>query len=301
MSNGTIPEDGLHLVSVRWGDKLLAWAKAALTPARYDAAATGLEKAGHRALIVAAAAGLLFAIIGSIKSNTLSDLLTGIGWVVLIIVAQYVAGKLSATQRILIKSAPSEMSSTAFLSCVALLNLITGVLALAGLTVMAIRTEDWQLFGAGIGVFVLCELVVCLCLNPDMVNMTISTSSTPGQEAIGILTFVMKSRLVPVAFGVGAICGAIGMIWMIVQLFRDEVASSLASLPVAAVTLGAAALPFVAYFLYIFLYLGVDLMRSILILPGKVDALKGGAPHVKLEKPSAPGTAAGLQLERPPV
>jgi hypothetical protein len=298
MSNETITESGAHLVSVRWGDKLLAWVKAVLTPARYDAAATGLEETGHWALIVAAAAGLIFAIIGSIKSDTLSDLLVGIGWVVLIMVAQYVAGKLSTAQRILIKSSPSEMSSSSFLSCVALLNLITGILALGGLVVMAIKLEDWELFGAGVGIFVLCELVVCLCLNPDMINMTISASSTPGQEAIGVLTFVMKSllRLVPVAFGIGAISGATGMIWMIIQLLRDQLSSSLASLPVAGLTLGAAALPFVSYLLYVFFYLGIDLMRSLLVLPGKVDALRGGS---QLGKSSAPGPITGLRLERP--
>jgi len=277
MSNEMIPESGKHLFSVRLGDKLLAWAKNVLTPSRYDDAALNLEKAGHWALIVAAAAGLLFTIIGSIKTDTMSDFLVGVGWVVLVMVAQYVAGKLSSTERLLINSAPSEMSSQSFLSCLALLNLITGVLALVGFILMAIRTEDWNMVGAGVGIFILCELVVCLCLNPGMINITISSSSTPGQEALGVMALVMKGllRLVPVAFGIGAICGAVGMIWMIVQLLRDQAtSSSLMSMPMGSLVLVSAALPFLSYLLYIFIYLNIDLMRAILSLPGKLDAQK---------------------------
>jgi hypothetical protein len=298
MSNGTSSESCMHLFSVRLGDKLLAWAKNTLTPSRYDAASAGLEIAGHWALIVAAAGGLLFAIIKSIKTDTMSDFLMGIGWVVLIMVAQYVAGKLSATELLLIKSAPSEMSSRAFLSCLALLNLIAGILALVWFIVMAIRMEEWSMLGAGVGLFVLCELVVCLCLNPDMINITISSSSSPGQEALGVLALVMKGllRLVPVAFGIGAICGAMGMIWMIVQLLRDQAtSSSLMSLSTAWLVLVSAALPFVSYLLYIFVYLNIDLMRSILVLPGKVDALKSRGPAV----PVTPGGV--MTLEKPPT
>jgi hypothetical protein len=277
MDNETISSGkGTAVFSVRLGDWLLSWVKSVLTPARFEVASTRLEEAGHGALVAAAAAGLLYAIIESIKTNTLSDFLMGIGWVLLVALAQYVAGKLSAVERMLIKTSPSELSSTAFLSCVALLNLVAGILALTGFTVMALRVEEWGLFGEGVGIFVLCELVVCLCLNPEMINMTISSSSNPGQEAIGVLTFAMKSllRLVPIAFGVGTICGAVGMMWMVVQALRGEMLSSLAEVPAASLVLASAALPLVSYLLYILWYLGIDLMRSLLILPGKVDALK---------------------------
>jgi hypothetical protein len=260
----------------RWGDRALEWVGKMLSEGRYDATETFIEKIGQYALMVAAVVGLLHGIVGGIKSDSLSNFLMGLGWVPLVAIMQYVAAKFSSAGDLLIRSSPSELSSRAFLLCIGLLSMVVGLLLPVGLTVAAIRTDSWSLFGMAVGIFVICELVVCLCLHPNMLNIEISPVFGAGQEAIGVLTFFIKVpvRLVPIVFGCGAILGTLGMGWALIDLFRGSGQFNVLNLPAAEVVLAAAAVPLVYYILFILCYLNMDLIRAVLSVPAKLDALK---------------------------
>lgn len=190
-------------------------------------------------------------------------------------VAQYAAFKFSSTSRGLIRSSGSQLSSSAFLACLAIWSLLLGVVALAGCTYTAVRMDSLSSFGLGIVVFVVCELVVWLCLNPALLNIAILPASTAGEEAIGVLTFTMKAllRLIPIAFGIGVIVGDFEILAAIVRLFRDEEYSIAGASLSAWVVLGSAALPLIGYVLFVLNYLVVDMIRAILVIPGKLDAI----------------------------
>jgi hypothetical protein len=264
------------VISVRLGDGLLAWVRGVLIPRRFETAAEWLELAGHYALLAAVVAGMLYAVIGGIKTDTLSVFFEGIAWLLVAALFQYLAAKFNSAGLALIRSGPSELSTQAFLSCTALLNVVLGLVGFVWCTIAAIRAHSWGSLGAGVGVLVLCELVVCLCLNPDMLNIAIRPASNPGQEAVGVLTFLMKTalRLVPLAFGVGTICGALGMFGALIQLLRNEALYPLMGMPGARLVLFSSALPVASYLLYILLYLNLDVIRAILILPAKFDETK---------------------------
>lgn len=261
------------LTAVRWGDGLLSSATRILSADRFVAAETRIEKAGHYALILSAALGLLYGISGAIKWNQLSVALAGLAWVLCVGVAQYVAFKFLSTIKGLIKNSGSRLSSTAVPTCLALWSLLLGLVTFAGLTYAAIRTDSFMTFGKGVALFATCELVAWLCLNPSLVNINILPVSSAGEEALGLYTFVWKAvlRLVPVAFGIGLIAGDLEMIVSIVQLFQNQGNSVWA--PPTRTILFFAALPLVGYLLFVASYLVLDCIRAVLSIPEKLDTL----------------------------
>ena len=261
--------------AVRWGDKALAWANHVMTAARYEAVESWVEKAGHYALIVAAGLGLIYGIVGAFKWNQLSPAITGVVWIPCVAVAQYTAFKFSSTSRGLIRSSGSQLSSKSFLDSLALWSLLLGGIALVGLTYGAIRADELSTFGSGIVAFAACELVVWLCLNPALLNISILPASTAGEEAIGVLTFFMKAllRLVPIAFGIGVIVGDFQILAGIIRLFRDQEYSISGASSAGWLVLGSAALPLIGYVLFVLNYLFLDVIRAILAVPEKLDVI----------------------------
>jgi hypothetical protein len=260
---------------VRWGDQALAWANRVMTVSRYEALESRVEKIGHYALIAAAALGLIYGIVAAFKWDQLSPFLMGIAWLPCVGVAQYAAFKFSSTARGLIRTSGSQLSSQSFLVCLALWSLILGIITLVGFTYMAIRMDSFSSFGMGVGAFVIFELVVWLCLNPVLLNISIIPASTAGEEAIGVLTFFMKTllRLVPIAFGVGVIVGDVEIIAAIIRLFRGQEYSVMGVASGAWMVLGSAALPLIGYVLFVLNYLVLDIIRAILSVPGKLDII----------------------------
>jgi hypothetical protein len=280
MTNGSQAGDVLKKIDPsiveRAGDRALDWVGRMVGAGRYEALAAWLERAGHYGLLTAAGLGILYGIVAGIKSDTLSSVLSGIAWGAVVLIVQYTAAKFSSAGAVLIRSSPSEMASRSFLLCVALLCLFGGVLALVGLTVEAIRQELWAPFALGVVIFMVCEFVVCFCLNPGMLNLSIASSFGAGREAIGVLTFFMKApvKLVPVLFGSGVLIGCCALAWQMIELFRGSEIYDIFGLPSAYLILGSAAVPLATYLLFLLLYLQMDVIRAVLAVPGKLDSLR---------------------------
>ncbi len=261
--------------AVRLGDQILDRVNRLMTSQRYEAVECRGEKVGHYALLVAAALGLIYGVVGAFKWNQLTPALIGLVWIPCVGVAQFGAFKFSSTSRGLIKSSGSQLSSRSFLACLALWSLLLGIIALVGLTYSAIKLDSLSTFGLGLVAFAACELVVWLCLNPSLLNINILPASTAGEEAIGVLTFTMKAllRLVPIAFGLGVIVGDFQLLAAIVRLFRDQEYSIMDASPSAWLVLGSAALPLMGYVLFVLNYLVLDVIRAILAIPEKLDII----------------------------
>ncbi len=261
--------------AVRWGDQALAWTKRLMSAPRYEALETWVEKAGHYALLVAAALGLTWGIVSAFKSNLLSPFLYGLLWLPVVGVAQFAAFKFSSSARGLIRSSGSQMSSPAFLACLALWSLLLGIVSLAICTFVAIRSDSFSVFGTGVGIFIACELGVWLCLNPALLNIDILPASTAGEEAIGVLAFLLKTplRLIPVAFGIGVMVGDLGIFAAIIRLFRDREIFILDVGSSAWLVIASAALPLIGYVLFLIGYLALDIVRAILAVPQKLDLI----------------------------
>ena len=235
-----------------------------------------LTKAGLFGLYVAALLGLVASIVLPMRYDLHFgiSLAAGILWFVLCIVIHYTAWKFLPVLPQIIRSTPTQFSSRAFLDSFALVAGLIGVIALLVGLFFWIRTSSFEAFMIGVFVFIFCEYVMCLSLNPQTLNIEIREQTSTGDEFIGLVSFFMKGllRLVPIAFGSGIILGILNILTLlfsrvenIVQIF--EAVYSVATFMTAAL------LPVSGYVLFLVYYFVIDLARALLAIPPKLDRL----------------------------
>ena len=119
-------------------------------------------------------------------------------------------------------------------------------------------------------------------MNPSLVHVEVEEGASTGDEAIGVLSFPMKAivKTVPLAFGVGAITGAVLLVIAIVEAFgepemvMDQFRGSMRVLDPTGegmrATVAAGLLPLAAYLAFLGYYLAIELIRAILAIPQKL-------------------------------
>lgn len=202
-------------------DLVLRFARPQLTMHFVELTAKMFTLGGHYGLYLAMLVLLVFGLLLGVKLNELNAILLGMGGALILFVLQYTAGRYFGAMDRLNRSTPARMCSAAFLDCYALLHMFGGLVVLLGLTVSAVQTGPLSLVLPAIGAFILCQYVAVLALNPESLNLTITSETSAGEEALGVLSFLVKLtlRLVPVAFGVGVIWGTITVLYAAVLVF----------------------------------------------------------------------------------
>ncbi len=273
------------LPHLRLLDSILGWFKQRLSPQRLSSIDDTAKKVGHIALIVSAFLIFLFGVIFSIKSEDAAAFLVYLLVFPVLLIAQYVAVKFLDAGGSLIAKTPSSLSSRAVPECFALLALIAAIGALLGGIAAAILAESIVPFGTGVGVSLVFLYLLGAALNASSLNIEVSGEASAGQEAIGILSFLLKLnlRLVPFVFGVGGILGSLAVIVALVQVIQAN-AFTLGIVFAQAYgmfsfVLMIALLPFAVYLSFLIYYLLLDVLRAILTVPGKLDRLTASAPE----------------------
>jgi len=232
---------------------------------------------GSITLLAAAALLLLAFLIVGIRGESVVLVLGGlVGVPVFTVLAHFVGAMFMDAGRSLLRESPSSLSSASFLTCFGLAAFLGAVLVLVAGVVAAATGNAPTLVGSVAGAVVL-VYVGGLALSPDSINVDVGGKASAGEEAIGILMFLFKLplRLVPVVFGVGLLVGFFGaaaLLWKSVAAEPFE--AQIAAIPAATVVFGVAVFPLAAYLLFLLLYLEVDLLRAVLVIPGKLDALR---------------------------
>ena len=267
-----------HLFGVRLVEKLIEFLRKAFSEKILNFTLKWALIIGHFGLIVAAVLGFLFAMIYAIRVNDFYAFLVGIAWFILVFVIQYIAHRFSDAGEKLIKNNPTSLASKAFLDSVAFLFLIAGVVVFIIQLIGLIRTGDFNNFLVGLGIAVFFEFIAFVSFNYGSISIDIVKETSAGQEAIGIITFFIKGlmKLVPIFFGVGIAIGTISLFINSIGLFSDAKISSawISGNANAMSIINAGLLPFAAYIIFVLYYLVVDLIRSILSIPEKLDKLR---------------------------
>ena len=200
----------------------------------------------------------------------------GVVWLLLCVIIHYIAFKFLPTLSHLVKNTPTQLSSKSFLDSMALLAGIAGILSLLGGLYWWIKTSSFDPFVVGIFVFIFCGYILSLCLVPKNLNIEIIEKTSAGEEFLGLISFFMKGflKLVPVLFAAGVILTIINIIELLFAKF-----GSMDQINMQYVEIGNYAnlslLPLTAYFLFLLYYFVIDLAMAILVVPGKLDDLKG--------------------------
>ncbi|MCP4220781.1 MAG: hypothetical protein GY765_39500 [bacterium] len=262
-----------HLFVVNLLEKLIVWCKGLMTANLLNFCIKWLSIIGHYAIFAAAGLGTLFSLIYAIKENDFRGFLMGVAGVLLLFVIQYTAHKFSSAGEKQIANNPSHMSSKIFLDCVGFLALIGGVALFIFSFVELIKGMPFIFFLKGVGVCVFMEFVALVAFNFKVVAVGIVEDNSAGQEAIGILSFFIKTvvKLIPILFGALLVLGTVMLVVEGVKLFGKDakVAWDIIYDDVGPQILGAALLPFVGYLFFVLAYLVIDIIRAILSLLDK--------------------------------
>jgi len=293
-------------------DILLDALRAQFTAPFVDSTTKIFVTCGHYCLYLAMLASFGVALTLAVKTGLLDPFLHGAVWVLALAVLQYAAGRFCGALDRLTRTTAGSVSTTVFLDSFALVNVVAGLAVLLGSAVLAVRSDAYSLILAGLVLFIVCEYLAVVSLNPETLGISVvseaATQRVPGEEAIGVLSFLLKAalRLSPVAYGAGVVCGTLWLLSACYLLLmppegRDAVMAFLgaerlagletgvdpASTPkmleiwpaqVTASTatrwiLGFAALPFLGYVFFLLFHLPLDVIRAVLSVPGRLDAL----------------------------
>jgi len=269
-----------YLFGVRILEKFIQFIKGVLTGKLLDFSIKWLTLIGHIGLIVAAILGFLFFLIAAIRApgGAGTFILYALGWIIAVFVVQYTAHRFLPAGDNLIKNNPTRLASKAFLDCVGFLAMLGGIVALFYHIYLAIKLPSFSAFLMGLGMFVFLEFLALIAFNAETVSMEIVEEASAGQEAIGIVTFFMKTllRLVPIVFGIGIAVYTVIMLIDSFGLFSDAKLSQAVFSGTFDATriLTFAILPFLAYIFFVVYFLVIDIIRAILVVPEKLDNLK---------------------------
>lgn len=255
------------LCITRWLERLVSWSKKNFPPEMFSKMASHCVKYGHAAIVAGAALSLLCFLIAAFRTGSFWLFLAGIGYAIALLVLQFTAEKFINAGDTLLKSSPSRLASSSFLDCAALIVEVTGIILF-----IVLASRGWISAVVGLGAWALCDVVAWVAIHPVMANIQIDPEASAGEEAIGIISFAVKTvvRVVPLAFGVGSVTGAAALLLATLKMLFTGGALTGATHALGLMLL-AVCLPFASYLLFAFYHLTIDVLRAILVLPAKLD------------------------------
>lgn len=264
-------------ITVRWLDALLGFVQRKMNESFFNAGIRRLSSWGLLCIYVAALLGFLVALVSAIRTDSLNTMALGLVWVLINVILHYVAAKFLPVTQSIVANTPSKLSCEALPRCVGLLACLAGVVILClGIAISIQLKALWPCFVA-LGLLIASEYKAAAALNPQLLSITFDSFNSAGQEAIGVLSLIMKItlRLVPILFGSGLLLGTLYGLIRAFGLFGENAAEAKAALMgLAPILLTFQALPLIGFLVFILYYLTVDVMSAILKVPGKLDELK---------------------------
>lgn len=258
-------------VIMRLGDTTVAALRRALGPEFFNANAAGLERATALATPVAALVGLMLGVIGAIKTDSLTVVLLGMIWVVVVALGYYAGAKMLPTCAVAVQNSRTAISSRAVLDVLGLLLGLLAVGALAFGIYTAVKLSSIDPLLTGIGGAITLAYFTSMMLNPELVTTDIVPQSTAGSDAIAVSLLLTKAlvRLSPIAMGSAVIIGTLNGLMTIVNVFKGDiylVSAAFSGGGFAGGVMVGLLYPVIAYVAFIFLYLLNDIALAILKL-----------------------------------
>lgn len=259
-----------------------------------DAILGGLERFAARFGVLAMLlCGLLYTVL-CLKNMVLSFFfkdapakmcfVLAVGSLIALVICIYAAAKMIDALSKVIKSSNCKISSLNIFSVMTAVGLLAAIGSFIGGIYFAIEFKFAQFFFYGLGSAVFFTLITIYTANPEKFGIVADETASAGEDFVSISTFALKVmlRLVPIVMLGLAIVGILQIVPMIFKTYVHSDGNT-NRLMVMAMTGGMIGtlnfvfigiLPLVAYIVYIFYYVTLDLIRAVLQLPGKLDELK---------------------------
>jgi hypothetical protein len=270
-------------------DTLLRSAAGVLSPGFLRASLDFAQRAGHIAVLVGLALGVLQIGYAAYVQGSVSIILGGLGLLAAVVVAHYAAHRMLPANDAMV--ARSRLASPALLDCagaLALAAILVGVIA-AITALVRLGLNAWPIVvSSAIGVW-LWSCFAAIALHPQAAQVEYAPGSA-AEEGIDAVQFLLKCGLLltPLAFGLTAVLADVAAAF---ALFNQlDTSQSLMHLtpfrlprplrPVGAgfaelsLLLTACLLPLIAHLAYVVASWPLGLWRSMIIMPAKLDGLK---------------------------
>jgi hypothetical protein len=257
-------------------DMVLDFVRAQYSPAFVESTTKRFVTIGRFGYLAAMGLTILVAVLLTLKEDPFAGAYLTEGAISLLALAvlQYVGGRFCEAGERLNRSTRENVSTAAFLDCVALLTMVSGATALIVSLFFGMHGLYWAVF-AGVAAFVIAQFFGFTAIHPSLANVQIVSESRPSEDALGLIGFFAKAlvRIAPVVFGVGAVFGCALLIYACVEVFTSSgpVGAWLNSIIATASLRWTGVFPLAAYLAYLLIYLLLDVLRAILVLPGKIE------------------------------
>lgn len=247
-------------------DLIIDKLRSGLGVSAFNSQSKWLTVVGHYALLAAALLIFLYKITAAIKWESPIQLAYALGWILAIIVGQYIAVKFLPKVYAMIDARPTEIYTTAYLNVIVIVNLVAVGFVFISALYWTYRFEAVAPFWTGLGLVALCFYWAYQSLHPELVNIKITDKAEPGQEALNVLALILKVgyRAIPVAYGIGLVVATLKLLfavfyfWFGSRYARVHFESGFFLMWVILL------LPFYGFFIFILGNLVLDTFRAIL-------------------------------------
>jgi hypothetical protein len=257
------------------------------------------RRCGLYGLLAGAVVSAIYFIVAATRSHPASYLLEGAVLILALLFLHYVAGKSCDALDELNRTTSGRLSSMLLPNCLAVLGKLAAIAFLLGMVGVAVSGSRYELIAVGVAGFLVLAYAAAVAMNPAALGISIAPETIAGEETPAVVLFLLKIALrsAAVALGAGVLCGVVLMGVACVQLLtagadakidRPAFVASMARDSM----LRAAAVPFVTYLAFLLGNLIVNIWRSILSLPGKLDSI---ARKDEAAAKAEPDTAATRQ------
>lgn len=233
---------------------------------------------GDYGLYVSAVIVIIIGLIASIRMESFKSFLYTLGFAIVFIIVQYISSKFNVINESLIESNETYMTSSGFTEVIGIFSLIVGIVYFFVELYLAIKLPKFLPFAQGLGIFIVFTLISLISFNPSLISVKSVKKNSAGEEAIGILGFFIKLsvKLIPFIYGVGIVYVLIMLIIHSAGMFGDRFKMMISWGRVytdMGKLLFFGVLPFLAYLSFVLNFLLLDIMKSILVIPDKLDKL----------------------------
>lgn len=249
-------------------DKFRPWFNAGLV----DSIGRFFRACGSYGLLAAILLTVVFSAMMAWKENPVTSIISGVILLVTFVSLQYLAGKFCDALDRLNTATPGSLPSSVFPDGLSVLSKLLGIVILLTSIVWAVTFSAYVMIPLGVSAFLVFGYLSLVAMNPLAINYTIGEQCGTAEEALAVFRYLFKAlmRFVPVAFGVGVVCGAlllgVSCFLLVSGDFDVNTIDNVSSL--ACLTLiFSALLPPIAYVFFLLCYLLHGLCRAILSIP----------------------------------
>ena len=253
-------------------ERVLSFAKSGFICKFIEPAAGIMETVGlcgvYFASLVSLVAGILIAC--TIEDAFNIGIILAISGFILGIVIHYTDWKFFPKLRKQIEQSPSVINSAEIFDCLAVINIIVGVmmfLAALGMLFYLNMMIGYQLFFIFIFSFIIFEYLAVLMLNLDKVNTTIDEKTPVEEEAIDLLAVFAKLflKITPLLLAMASVYVSLALI----DLILSEGAAFAVKLAMIPQLFALLLMPLIAYIAFILYQLAIGLVKAVLAIPAK--------------------------------